>query len=126
MEPLHLPFFEVDEATKRYAVFLPGFRPEDVEDLDFDYDAEEEILRVLCRYVPEGEPRTEVYPIAITDLNREQFEAMEKLVVFNPHEHEPEELSGDPQVQRKLRDFFDQLEELTWKQPMDGNPPEEE
>lgn len=125
MEPLHLPFFEVDETAARYAVFLPGFRPDDLEDLDFDYDAKQDILRVLCRYVSEGQPRTEVYPIAITDLNRDQFEAMEKLVVFNPHERTPEELSEDPEVQGKLRDFFEQLAELTSKQPLEEDPPGE-
>jgi len=125
MEPLHLPFFRVDRAAGRYAVFLPGFRPDEVDELDFDYDADEEILRVLCRYVADEHPKTEVYPIAITELNRDQFEAMEKLVVFNPREHTPEELSEDPQVQQKLRDFFEQLENLTRKQPLEETPPEE-
>lgn len=117
MEPLHLPFFELDPESQRYAVFLPGFRPDEVDQLDFDYDADREILRVLCRYEDDGRPRTEMYPIAITELNREQLDAMKKLVVFNPREHAPEELSDDPAVQEKLRDFFDQLEDLTRKQP---------
>lgn len=116
MEPLHLPFFLMEEGTNRYALFLPGFRAEDVESIQYEFDAEDEILRVFCRYAGEGRPKTEVYPVAITDLNRDEFESMQKLVIFSPEEYEPEQLTSDPERQEQIRDFFEQLDELAGKE----------
>lgn len=126
MEPLQLPFFQLEQEEGRYAVFLPGYQPDEVLNKHLEFDTEKEILKIYCQYQSEsGQPKTEVYPIAITELNRDEFEAMDKLLLFNPNELDPEELSRDEETREKLSEFFEQLDELTGKQPLgeiDENP----
>lgn len=122
MDPLHVPFFQLDEQTNKYAVFLPGFRVEDVERLDFRYDPEEEILRIVCQYEESDGPKTEIYPLAITDVNRDAFEQMRQLAVFNPSEYSPDELTSDPRQQENIRTFFEKLENLSSKEPLQEDP----
>ncbi|MFB6355054.1 MAG: hypothetical protein ABEJ65_00875 [bacterium] len=121
MEPLHVPFFHLEQmGEKHYAVFLPGYRADEVQSQHIEFDSEESILQIYCEYDVNDRAKTEVYPVAISDLNREEFEDMEKLLVFSPDEYKPEQLTKDPEKQDRLREFFTKLEDMTGKQPMES------
>lgn len=110
---LDIPMFETGQENE-YVIFLPGVRTDDVETLTFDVDKDREQFKIYLVYEhdEEGRPVGEMYPISLTDTKEQQLTNMESLAVVNPRDHDPEQLSEDPEVREELTELFERLKEL--------------
>ena len=127
MNGLDIPLIPLGaQDSGRYLIFLPAVRTDELEDVNFAINEEEQLLQIACVYGEdeEGQPVGNTYPIAVNEMNREHLESMEELVVMHPSDQEVEELTDDPQTQEDLRELFDfigqleeELEEETPTQP---------
>lgn len=108
---LDIPLLPIDEEPGQYVIFLPGVRTEELEDITYEVDEEEEMLRIYCVYGTdeEGIPTGDMFPINLGESNREHLENMEKLAVLNPRDHDPEELARDPDDRKQLQNLFEAL-----------------
>lgn len=115
MNGLDIPLIPIGtEEEGEYLIFLPAVRTDQLEEVNFAVDDEEDLLQIACIYGEdeEGQPIGNTYPIAVNEMNREHVERMEKLVVMHPSDQEIEELTDDSRTQDDLRELFDFIEEL--------------
>lgn len=113
MDTLNLPLFPVGQDEGEFLVFLPGVETEELEELAYEVDEDDDEFYVHCIYGEEdGEPIGNTYVLEINDVNRDQIEQLEKLAVLNPSDMDPEELTEDPEAQEELQSLFDYLIEL--------------
>lgn len=115
MNGLDIPLIPIGtEEEGEYLIFLPAVRTDELEEVNFAIDDEEDLLQIACIYGEdeEGQPIGNTYPIAVNEMNREHVERMDKLVVMHPSDQEIEELTDDPRTQEDLRELFDFIEEL--------------
>ncbi len=110
---LDIPMFETGQENE-YVIFLPGVRTDDVETLTFEVDKDREQFKIYLVYEhdEEGRPVGEMYPISLTDTKEQQLTRMESLAVVNPRDHDPDQLSEDPDVREELSELFERLKEL--------------
>lgn len=110
MEALNLPLFPVGESDGEYLVFLPGVETEEIEELAFNVDNDQEVFHVHCVYgEQDGEPVGQTYKIEINEVNRDQIDNLERLAVLNPNDMDPSDLTDDPEAQDELETLFEHL-----------------
>lgn len=115
MNGLDIPLIPLGpEGEGQYLIFLPAVRTEELEEVNFAIDEEEDLLQIACVYGEDedGQPIGNTYPIAVNEMNRQHLDSMQELVVMHPSDQDIEELTDDPQTQEDLRDLFDFIEEL--------------
>jgi len=113
LETLNLPLFPVGEEQGEFLVFLPGVQTEELEELAYEVDDEEDKFHIHCIYGEEdGQPVGNTYVLEVNDVHRDQLQRLEKLAVLNPSDMEPEELTEDPEAQEELQSLFDYLIDL--------------
>lgn len=115
MQGLQLPLIPLgSEDSGEFLIFLPGVRTDELLEVGFEVDEEEELLQIACIYDEDedGNPLGNSYPIEINETNRRQIENLEKLVVLHPDDQDVEELSDDPQIQGDLEELFEHIRQL--------------
>lgn len=115
MQGLQLPLIPLgSEDSGEFLIFLPGVRTDELLEVGFEVDEEEELLQIACIYDEDedGNPLGNSYPIEINETNRRQIENLEKLVVLHPDDQDVEELSDDPQIQEDLEELFEHIRQL--------------
>lgn len=125
MNGLDLPLIPIGtEESGEYLIFLPAVRTDELEEVNFAVDEDEDVLQIACIYGEDesGQPVGNTYPIEINDLNRPHIDALEKLVVMHPSDQEIEELTDDPDTREDLEELFEFIEELE-KELEEENPP---
>lgn len=115
MQGLQLPLIPLGtEESGEFLLFLPAVRTDELLEVGYEVNEEEDLLQVACIYDEdeEGNPMGNSYPIEINESNRRQIENLEKLVVLHPDDQDVEELSDDPQIQDDLKDLFNHIRQL--------------
>jgi hypothetical protein len=115
MNGLELPLIPIGtEGSGEFMIFLPAVETDELEEVTFTIDEEEDLIRIACIYGEDedGNPVGQTYPIAITEMNRQHLDSVEKLIVLHPSDQDVEELTDDPQIQDDLRDLFDYIDQL--------------
>jgi len=108
-------------------VFLPALDTDELEEVHFTVEKEEDILKVACVYGEDesGESYGNTYPIQLNGPNSEHVDSLEQLIVLHPSDQSVEDLTDDPQTQDDLRELFNYIEELE-DQLEEQPPPKEE
>ena len=111
---LDIPLFPLDEDEHSYIVFLPGVRMDDLEDVTYNIDAENQLFEVYCvyEYTDENEPVGDMYPLDLNERRRDQIEHMDNLMVLDPRRYDPEDLADDSQSRDVFEQLFERLREL--------------
>jgi hypothetical protein len=125
MNGLDLPLIPIGtEESGEYLIFLPAVRTDELEEVNFAVDEDDDVLQIACIYGEDesGQPVGNTYPIEINDLNRAHIDALEKLVVMHPSDQDIDELTDDPDTREDLEELFDFIEELE-KELEEENPP---
>lgn len=115
MEGLDIPFIPIGtHESGEYMIFLPAVETDELEEVKFTVDEEEDLVRIACIYDEDedGEPVGDTYPITIDELNREHVQNLDKLVVLHPSDQDIEDITDDPDIQDDLRDLYDYIREL--------------
>jgi hypothetical protein len=95
-------------------VLLPGLEPDQLEDVVFQVDRDDEqLLNVYCIYESNGEaPEVDYYPIDIHQGNRDQIDVLNNLIVEHHAEYTPEDLTDNPEERIQVQQLFDELRRL--------------
>ncbi|MFB6346286.1 MAG: hypothetical protein ABEK50_11010 [bacterium] len=115
MQGLQLPLIPLgSEESGEFLLFLPAVRTDELLEVGFEVNEEENLLQVACIYDEdeEGNPVGNSYPIEINENNQRQIDQLEKLVVLHPDDQDVEELSDDPQIQDDLEELFTHIRQL--------------
>ncbi len=114
MKRLRLPLFSVGSEDGLYMIFLPGLEPDQLEDVVFQVDRDDEqLLNVYCIYESNGEaPEVDYYPIDIHQGNRDQVESLNNLIVEHHAEYTPEDLTDNSDERAQVQQLFDELRRL--------------
>lgn len=107
MEPIPLPVIPVGDMANTGLVILPDLEMEFLETVSFDVS--DGVLRVTCRYDASYDEDERVYPVEVTDSNREIIESMDKIAVLDTDQLEPEKLASHPEEREKLEDLMDTI-----------------
>lgn len=108
---LDIPLLPIDEEPGQYVIFLPGVRTDELQDITYEVDEEDEMLRIYCVYGTDdqGIPTGDMFPINLGESNRNHLEKMSKLAVMNPRDHDPEDLATHPEDKKQLQALFEAL-----------------
>lgn len=115
MDAFQLPLIPIGEQDSgEYLIFLPGLRTDELTQVGFDVDEEEDVFHVLCQYGEDedGEPIGESYPIEINEMNRGQIDELQTLAVLHPDDEDVEDLTPNPDAQEELRELFSHVRNL--------------
>lgn len=115
MQKLDIPLIPMgEENSGEFLIFLPGLQSDELIEVAYDINQEEEILYISCVYGKneDGEPVGDVYPIEINDENRKQVHDIDTLAVLHPDDQEIDSLTDDPEDQEKLEELYSMIREL--------------
>lgn len=100
MEPIPLPVIPVEDADNTALAILPNVDLENLDTVSFEVDGD--CLSITCFYGEDHEDEETLYPVKITDSNRDLIESMEKLAVMDSDQVEPDALTAHPKERDKL------------------------
>lgn len=100
MEPIPLPVIPVEDAENTALAILPSVSLDHLKTVSFE--VEDDCLNITCRYAEGHDEDETLYPVKITDSNRDLIESMEKLAVMDSDQVEPDALTAHPKERDKL------------------------
>lgn len=119
MEPIPLPVIPVADAENTGLVFLPHVAIDHLETVSFK--VQDDVLRVRCYYSEEHDEDERLFPIKITESNRDLIESMTKIVIMNPEEVDPEKLTSHPKERDKLNRLRAQIKSTPDSSPLNSS-----
>jgi hypothetical protein len=117
MEPIPLPVIPVGDVDNTALAILPDVQVDKLETVSFEL--EDDCLRITCRY-PEGHEKDRtIYPVKITESNRDVVQSMEKIAVMDPDQIDPQDLTDHPEELDKLHRLMEEINESPGVSPDD-------
>ncbi len=117
MEPIPLPVIPVGDVDSTALAILPDVEVDELETVSFEREGD--CLRITCQYPETHDKEQSVYPVEITDSNRDVIQSMNKIAVMNPDQIDPKDLTDHPEEQDKLHRLMEEINESPGVSPDD-------